>query len=127
MLDVADPAVAVLVRLRMTVERSHGWVLLACIFLTLASVVLVGAAVKNPFTFGAYAAAVAASTVGLGFVSERLCYGFFRSRARAAGLSEAACEGLFRAAADAEHWLDVLRACGHEPSDAEIAGFIRSR
>lgn len=125
--DVDSRSLATLVRLRHDLETHHGWLLLGCIGVALASVVGVGVSVESRLIFGAYAVAVAVGTVGLGFVADRLGYGLFRHRARAAGLSDDACARLFSAAADAGHWMDVLTSCGHVPSDDEIAGFVRHR
>jgi hypothetical protein len=125
--DVDSRTLAVLVRLRHDLELHHGWVLLGCIGVALASVAAVGVSVESRLVFGAYAVAVACGTVGLGFVADRLGYSWFRRRARASGLSDGACERLFAAAGDAGHWMDVLGACGHVPSDDEVAGFVRKR
>ena len=123
--DVDDAVVARLVRVRLALHRSHGWLLLGCIFVALASVVAVGVTVDSRVAFGTYAAAVACGTVGLGFVAERLSFGMFRQQARAQGLYDDAVVKLFAAAEDAEHWLDVLKSCGHAPSDKELASFVR--
>ncbi|MDP2341611.1 MAG: hypothetical protein Q8O67_11690 [Deltaproteobacteria bacterium] len=125
--DVDDAVLAGLVRLRLALDRSHGWLLLGCIFVALASVIAVGVTVESRLAFGAYAAAVAAGTVGLGFVAERLSFGLFANRAGACGLSRDASERLFVAATDADHWLDVLTSCGHAPTDHELASFVRQR
>lgn len=123
--DADDAVIAALVRVRLELHKSHGWLLLACIFAALGSVVAVGVTVDSRLAFGTYAAAVAAGTVGLGFVAERLSFGLFRRRARSLGLSDEASVKLFAAAEDAEHWLDVLKSCGHTPSDRELASFVR--
>ncbi len=125
--DVDDSLLAGLVRVRLALHKGHGWLLLGCIFVALASVVAVGVTVESRLAFGTYAAAVASCTVGLGFVAERLSFHLFRRRAHACGLSDDACERLFAAAADADHWLDVLKTCGHAPSDRELASFVRQR
>lgn len=114
-------------RVRQDLHRSHGWLLLGCIFVALASVVAVGLGVDSRVAFGTYAAAVASATAGLSFVAERLNLALFRRRAMAAGLSGEASERLFGAAADAEHWLSVLRTCNHVPTDTELATFVRKR
>jgi hypothetical protein len=127
LVDVDSRTLATLVRLRHQLEQHHGWLLLGCIGLALASVAAVGVSFESRLVFGAYAVAVACGTIGLGFVADRVGYGLFCRRARAAGLSDGACQRLFAAAGDAGHWMDVLRSCGHAPSDDEIAGFVRPR
>jgi hypothetical protein len=123
--DVDDHVLAGLVRVRLELHKGHGWLLLACIFVALASVVAVGVTVDSRLAFGTYAAAVAAGTVSLGVVAEGVSVAFFRRRTAAGGLSDDASAKLFAAAADAEHWLDVLKSCGHAPSDRELASFVR--
>lgn len=123
--DADDAVIAGLVKVRLDLHRSHGWLLLGCIFAALASVVAVGVSIDSRLAFGTYAAAVASGTVGLGFVAERLSFAMFRRKARAQGLSDDAAAKLFAAAEDAEHWLDVLKSCGHAPSDRELASFVR--
>jgi hypothetical protein len=125
--DVDSATLARLVRLRHELEQHHGWLLLALIGAALASVVAVGVSVESRLVFGAYAAAVAAGAVGLGFVADRVGFGLFRRRALLAGLSEKATTQLFRSAADAGHWMDVLRSCGQAASDDEVATFVRKR
>jgi hypothetical protein len=121
--DADHRTLAALVRLRLGLERTHGWVL-GSLLLALASVALVGFAVHSRLVFGACAAAVASGAAGLGFVAQRVCFGLFRHQARAQGLSERACEQVFERAIGADHWIDVMRACGHEPTDAELASFV---
>jgi hypothetical protein len=123
--DVDSRTLARLVRLRHELEQHQGWLLLGLIGVALASVVAVGLSVDSRLAFGAYAGAVAAGAVGLGFVADRLGYGWFRRRALSAGLSDRASDQLFRSATDAGHWIDVLRSCGHAPSDDEVAAFVR--
>jgi hypothetical protein len=125
--DVDDATLARLVRLRHALEQQQGWLLLGLIGVALGSVVAVGVSVDSRLTFGAYAGAVAAGAVGLGFVADRVAYGLFRRRALLEGLSDNATAELFRSAADAWHWMDVLRSCGHAPGDAEVAKFVRRR
>ncbi len=125
--DVDDATLARLVRLRHELEQQHGWLLLGLIGIALASVVAVGVSVDSRLAFGAYAGAVAAGAVGLGFVADRVGYGLFRRRALLAGLSEVATAELFRTAADAGHWMDVLRSCGQAATDVEVAAFVRRR
>jgi hypothetical protein len=125
--DVDSCTLARLVRLRHQLDQHHGWLLLGVIALVLASVAVVGVSVDSRLAFGAYAAAVTAGAVGMGFVVDRLGYGWFRRVALGAGLSESAAAALFQSGADAGHWIDVLRACGHTPSDDEVAAFVRGR
>jgi hypothetical protein len=125
--DIDNRTLARLVRLRHQLEQHQGWLLLGLIGAALVSVVAVGVSVESRLAFGAYAAAVAAGAVGLGFVADRLGFGLFRRQALLAGLSERAASHLFRAAADAGHWMDVLRSSGHAASDEEVATFVRQR
>lgn len=125
--DVDDHVLAALVRLRLQLERHHGWWLLGGVVGALASVVLVGAVVDSRLAFGAYAAAVASGTVGLGVFVSWLQAQQFRRAAQLAGLSSTATERLFVVAADADHWLQVIERCGLTVSANDIAAFIRQR
>jgi hypothetical protein len=124
---VSDLELARLVRFRLGLSGSHGWVLLGCIGVALAVVVAVGLVLESQLVFGACAAAMATCTVGMGFVSERLCNAAFARRGQAVGLSALACEQAFEAAGDAEHWLRVMASCGQEVTDQEVAAFVRHR
>jgi hypothetical protein len=115
-----------LVRLRLALERGQGWALLALFGCGLLSCVVVGLSGASQAFVGVYAAAMASATAGLGLVVERVWWRLFRARARAEGLSERACEQLFARAGSAEHWLEVMVRCGHQPTDAEVASFVLS-
>ena len=85
----------------------------------------VGAVVDSRFAFGAWAAAVASGTVWLGALANWAQGAVFRRHAAEARLSPDAAARLFRAARDADHWIEVLKACGQRPSHAELASFVR--
>jgi len=125
--NVDDGALAALVRLRLRLERAHGWWVLGGIFAALASVVVVGVVVDSRLTFGAYAAAVASGTVGLGMAASWLQGSTFRREARRIGLSTTAADRLFVVAVDADHWLKVIERCGLTVSASDIASFVRQR
>lgn len=123
--DAADVDIASLVHVRMRLERLHAWWLLGAMLMALLSVIVVGAAVDSRFAFGAWATAVASGTVWLGALAHWGQRAVFRRHALAVGLSGDAADRLFRAAADADHWLSVLDGCGQRPSPAELASFVR--
>jgi hypothetical protein len=123
--DVADNEVAALVKLRLRLERLHAWWLLGAMSLALLSVLVVGAVVDSRFVFGAWATAVATGVVWLGAVTPWVQRAVFLRHATASGLSADVAEQLFVAAVDAAHWVSVLETCGHRPSQAELASFVR--
>lgn len=123
--DVADEEVAALVTLRLRLERLHAWWLLGAMFLALLSVLVVGAVVDSRFVFGAWATAVATGVVWLGAVTPWAQRAVFLRQATACGLSADVADQLFVAAVDAAHWVSVLETCGHRPSQAELASFVR--
>ncbi len=123
--DVDDHVIAALVHLRLRLERSLGWWVFGGVLAALASVVVVGIAVDSRLTFGAWAAAVASGTVGLGVAASWLQSVTFRRAALQAGLSAAAAEQLFLVAADTDHWLAVIEHCGLTVTAGEVASFVR--
>ncbi len=123
--DVDDHELASLVRLRLQLDQLHGWWVLGGVLLALASVVAVGVACDSRLALGAYAAAVASATVGVGMFATWLQGSTFRRRARDIGLSNAEADRLFIAAADADHWLGVMHHCGLPVTASEIAAFVR--
>jgi len=50
---------------------------------------------------------------------------WFMSDARALGLSDRSCRRLFDKAPGASKVVEVMRSLGREPSDAELARFVR--
>lgn len=125
--DVDDGDLAGLVRLRLRLERAHGWWVLGGIVAALASVIVVGVVVDSRLTFGAYAAAVASGTVGLGMAASWLQGSTFRREARRIGLSTTAADRLFVVAVDADHWLKVIERCGLSVTASDVASFVRQR
>jgi hypothetical protein len=125
LIDAADADIAGLVELRLRLERLHAWWLLGAMGAALLSVIVVGAVFDSRFVFGAWATAVASGTVWLGALAHWAQRAVFRHHAVACGLSVDVADRLFRAAADADHWLSVLDGCGHRPSPAELASFVR--
>ncbi len=123
--DVDDHELAALVRLRLHLDQLHGWWVLGGVLLALASVVAVGVACNSRLVLGAYAAAVASATVGVGLFATWLQVSTFRRRAHEIGLSGAEADRLFVAAADADHWLGVMQHCGLPVTASEIAAFVR--
>lgn len=123
--EVSDGELARLVELRRRLEHQHGWWLMGAMAVALLSVVGVGAVVDSRFAFGAWAAAVASGTVWLGALANWAQGAVFRRHAAESRLSPEAAARLFRAARDADHWIEVLKACGQRPSHAELASFVR--
>lgn len=123
--DVSDDTLAALVELRLRLERAHGWWLMGAMAAALLSVVAVGVVIDSRAVFGGYAAAVASGTVLLGVAANWAQESVFRRHATLFGLSPDAAHRLYRAAADADHWIGVLRGCGSAPSRAELASFVR--
>ena len=120
-----DSSLADLVRLRLRLERSHGWVLLGCIALALATVIAVGLTVDSRTIFGVYAAAVATASVVLGFAADAVSRAIFLRGSRDIGLDDGDSERLFLTAREADHWVNVLSTCGEDVSDHELAAFVR--
>ena len=123
--EVDDSELARLVNLRRRLEHQHGWWLLAAMAAAVLAVVVGGAVVDSRFAFGALATAVASGTVWLGVLATWAQGAVFRRQAREVRLSPEATARLFRAARDADHWIEVLRSCGQRPSHAELASFVR--
>ena len=123
--ELNDDTLASLVELRLRLERAHGWWLMGAMAAALLSVVAVGVVVDSRAVFCGYAAAVASGTVLLCVAANWAQEAVFRRHATLAGLSEDAAHRLYRAAADADHWIGVLKGCGTAPSRAELASFVR--
>jgi hypothetical protein len=123
--EVDDSELARLVNLRRRLEHQHGWWLLAAMAAAVLAVVVGGAVVDSRFAFGALATAVASGTVWLGVLATWAQGAVFRRQAREVRLSPEATARLFRAARDADHWIEVLKSCGQRPSHAELASFVR--
>lgn len=123
--DVDDDELAALVRLRLHLDQLHGWWVLGGLLLALASVVAVGVACDSRLALGAYAAAVASATVGVGMFATWLQGSTFRRRASDIGLSDSEADRLFIAAGEADHWLGVMQHCGLPVTAGEIAAFVR--
>jgi len=123
--EASDDELARLVEVGRRLERLHAWWLMGAMAAALLSVVVVGAVVESRWVFGAYAAVVAVASTGLGAATHWLKGALFRLHGREADLDEGEADRLLRAAADADHWLSVLNACGQRPSPAELASFVR--
>jgi hypothetical protein len=124
--DLADDALARLVRARIALEQTHGWAVFACFVVAVLSVFLFGGSVESRAVLGVYAAAVASAAAGLGFFVERLSWRVFLQLGRRQGLSDRACALIFERAQGADRWIDMMKACGREPTDDELARFITS-
>jgi hypothetical protein len=123
--ELEDHALANLVRARIVLEQTHGWAVFACFVLAVSSVFLFGGSVESRAILGVYAAAVAAGAAGLGFGVERVSWRVFLHLGRRQGLSDAATAHVFERASGADRWLDVMKACDREPTDEELARFVR--
>ena len=125
--EVDDGVLARLVRARLALERSNGWMLIGCLGLAIGSVFVFGGTPETRALLGVYAAVVGSAAAGLGFGLERLTWRFFLHLGRAQGLSDEACLRVFERAAGVDRWIEILQSCGREPTDAELASFICTR
>lgn len=123
--EVEDRVLAGLVKKRLALERVQGWTVLGLFASALLAVVALGTHLGSQVLLGITAAVTASLAVGLGFCVDRLFWAIFLEEGRAQGLSEKACRRVFERAAGAEKVIEVLRSCGKEPSDQEIATFVR--
>lgn len=123
--EVEDAVVARLVRRRLSMERTQPWVVLALLVLPLALALLVGLHLRSQIVLAGAAAMAATLGIGLAFYVERAFLELFVQEGRVQGLSEDACRRVFLRASSASRMLDVMRSCGREPSDAELAAFVR--
>jgi hypothetical protein len=122
-----DPEVlAGLVRARLALEHSRGWLLLTGVVSTVAAVVGLGLVVHSRPLLAVLAPLVASLPFCVGIFAERICWISFERLAKRQGLSERGCRRVFEGAAAADHWIYVLSTCGKPPTDAEIARFVVS-
>ena len=124
--DLADHALARLVRARIALEQTHGWAVFACFVVAVLSVFLFGGSVESRAVLGVYAAAVASAAAGLGFGVERASWRVFLHLGRRQGLSDRACAQIFERAQGADRWIEMMKACDREPTDDELARFVRA-
>jgi hypothetical protein len=125
--EVDDGVLAALVRTRLALEKGNGWAIFACVALAVGSVFVFGSTPETKALLGVYAAVVGAAASGLGFGVERLSWRLFLHLGRAQGLSDEACLRVFERAAGVDRWIEILRSCGKEPTDEEIASFVCTR
>lgn len=123
--DLDDHVLARLVRARIALEKTHGWAVFACFVVAVGSVFLFGGSVESRAILGVYAAAVASAAAGLGFGVERLSWRVFLHLGRKQGLSDRACAQVFERAQGADRWIDMMKACDREPTDDELARYVR--
>lgn len=123
--EVEDAIVARLVRRRLSMERTQPWVVLALVVLPLAMALFLGLHLNSEVVLAGAAAMAATLGIGLAFYVERAFLELFLSEGKVLGLSEDACRRVFQRATSASHMLDVMESCGKEPSDAELASFVR--
>ena len=122
--DADERLVAALVRTRLRLDKSRGWILLSGLLATAALVVGVGASVHNKLILGVLAPLVASVPFAMVLCAERFSWLWFEWHARSHGLSSKAARKIYDGALGAEHWIGVLTSCGKPPSDAEVAHFV---
>lgn len=123
--EVADEVVARLVRRRLSMERMKPWVVLALLVLPLVVALYLGLHFDSEVVLAAAAAMAATFGIGLTFYVEHAFLELFMAEGKVLGLSEDACRRVFQRATSASRLLDVMESCGKEPSDAELASFVR--
>lgn len=123
--EVSDAVVASLVRRRLWMERVQPWVVLALLVLPLGVALSLGFHLHSEAVLAAAATMAASFGLGLSFYVERAFLGIFVAEGKGLGLSEDACRRVFQRATSASHLLDVMESCGTEPSDADLASFVR--
>jgi hypothetical protein len=123
--ELDDAALARLIKGRLQLDRMQGWMVLGTIVVLCLGGLIAGVAFHSTAVLFAVATLAASLGVCAGFLSERVLLAWFMSDGRAAGLSDQACLRLFERAPSAAKVVDVLASVGREPSDAELAGFVR--
>ena len=123
--DVDDEDLAMLVRRRWILGRAQGWAVVSTFGLTFAAGVALAAVAAQGWMLGGFVALVLTLSMGLGFAVEAGVWRAFLKMGQQFGLSDDACAYIYQRAAQADAWVDVVRACGKEPTDAQIAAFVR--
>jgi hypothetical protein len=123
--DLDDRVLARLVRTRLALDKKQGWIVLAVIAACVAVGGVAGTLLSSRVVLAATAAFVVGLAPGVWFYVDRALYARFVREGKHAGLSERACRKLFQRALGAEHMLEVLRSCGKEATDGDLAGFVR--
>lgn len=123
--EVTDAVVARLVRRRLSMERTQPWVVLALLVLPLVVALYLGLYLGSEVVLAGAAAMAATFGLGLAFYVERAFLELFVAEGKGLGLSEDACRRVYQRATNASHLLDVMQSCGKEPSDADLASFVR--
>lgn len=123
--ELDDVALARLVRRRLQLDRMQGWIVLGTIVGLSGTGLLAGAHFHSGILLFAVATLAASLGICAGYFSERALLAMFMSEARAVGLSDKACRRLFNKAPGASKVVEVMKSLGREPSDAELARFVR--
>jgi hypothetical protein len=123
--EITDAALARLVRRRLKLDRMQGWIVLGTIVALCSSGLITGALFHSGILLFGVATLAASLGVCAGFFSERALLAWFMSDGRSVGLSDRACRRLFDKAPGAAKVVEVMRSLGREPSDAELARFVR--
>jgi hypothetical protein len=123
--EISDRVLAGLVRRRLELQRRQGWAAFGLFGGALATLVLAAIAGPSELILGIAGAGIATLAMGLGFCVERAARWRFQGDARLCGLSDEAAAVVYRSAVAAEDMLEVLRSCGQDPSDEELARFVR--
>ena len=123
--ELEDNELASLVRHRWALSRAQGWALMSTFGVIFGTGVGLAAATTQGWLLGGFIALVLSLSLGLSFAVEAGMWRAFWKRCQSYRLSEEASRGLYRRAAEADAWVEVLRACDREPSDDQIATFVR--
>ena len=123
--EVDDQQLAMLVRRRWVLSRAQGWAVVSTFGMTFAGGVGLAAVAGPGWMLGGFVAMVLSLSLGLGFAVEAGVWRAFRKMGRSIGLSEETCRYIYQRAAEADAWVDVVRACGTEPTDLQIGAFVR--
>lgn len=122
--DLDDSAIADLIRRRLRLAKGQGWAVIGTFGATFAGILAIGGMMRSDMLMGLWAAVIASMAVGTAFLLDRGAFRLFRRRSLDYGLSAEACQHLYQRAGDAEAWIAVLEACGQEPNDRDLAGFV---
>lgn len=122
---VAEADLALLVRHRWDLTRAQGWAMMSSFAVIFAAGLMLAVLARQGWLLAIYVALLISTSIGLGFVAEAGAHHLFRQKCRTYGLSDDAMRSVYLRAGEAEPWASVLRASVGEPTDAQIAAFVR--